>query len=248
MAVLVIVAVGETVAREQHARAGVEAPPRGAQVADHRLDRHQRPPAERDLVALLHPAHAVFVLRERQVVVADVAAQQHVGKGFQDAAQPAAMRRLLVGDEQIFERRHALREQLGHVAFDDREILGMAGLDQDRRLIAGDQERGVVAVIDLALVALRQAVADPEHAGRDLARHFVGHGLILCVARMSEATCGNDRAAQAPIRLFHFAQVNWQDPERCSRVLSHAFGPRCAPRQQRDHCTIAAPFPGCRMR
>ena len=83
------------------------------------------------------------------------------------------MRRLLVGDEQIFERRHAAREQLVHVPLDDREVLGMSGLDQARRRLAGDQVGGVVAVIDLALVALRQAVADPEHAGRDLARHPV---------------------------------------------------------------------------
>src|SRR5262249_8192527 len=34
---------------------------------------------------------------------------------------------------------------------------------------------GVVAVIDLALVTLRQAVADPEHAVGDLARHPLRH-------------------------------------------------------------------------
>jgi GDP-D-mannose dehydratase len=65
------------------------------------------------------------------VVVANVAAQQHVGKLFEDATQTAAMRRLLVGTKQILERRHALRKQLVHVPLDDREILGMAGLDQD---------------------------------------------------------------------------------------------------------------------
>ena len=54
----------------------------------------------------------------------------------------------------------------------------MSGFDQARRGLAGDQEGGVVAVIDLALVALRQAVADPEHAGRDLARHPVRHRRI----------------------------------------------------------------------
>ena len=107
VAVLVIVAVGEAVAREQHALAGLEAPPGGAQVADHRLDRHQGPAAEVDLVALLHPAHAMLVLRERQVIVADVAAQDRVRKGLEHAAEPAAMRRLLVGDEQVLERRDA---------------------------------------------------------------------------------------------------------------------------------------------
>ena len=88
------------------------------------------------------------------------------------------MRRLLVGNEEIFERRHALREQLVQVPLDDRKILGMAGLDQHRGVIARDQEGGVVTVIDLALVALHQAIADPEHAGRDLARHFV-HGNLV---------------------------------------------------------------------
>jgi hypothetical protein len=140
-----------------------------------RLDRHQAPAAELDRVAFLHRAHAVFVLRERQVIVADVADQKRIGKVFQDAAEPAAMRRLLVGDEQIFERRHAAGEQLVHVPLDDRKILRVPGLDQDRGLGAGDQVGGVVAVIALALVALRQAVADPEHAGRDLARHALRH-------------------------------------------------------------------------
>src|SRR5215218_2385178 len=97
-----IVAVGEAVAREQHALACVETPPGRAQIADHRLDRHQAPAAEVDLVALVHPAHAVLVLRERQMIVADVAAQDRIRKGLEHAAEPAAMRGLLVGDEQIF--------------------------------------------------------------------------------------------------------------------------------------------------
>ena len=45
-------------------------------------------------------------------------------------------------------------------------------------IVAGNQEGGVVAMIDLALVALRQAVADPEHAGRDLARHTLRYGRL----------------------------------------------------------------------
>jgi len=175
VAVLVIMAVGEAVAREQHALLRVETPPGGAEIADHRLDRHQAAAAEVDLVALLHPAHAVFVLRERQVIVADVAVQQRVGEGLQHPPKTAAVRRLLVGDEQILQRRDALGEQLVHMPLDHRKVFRMAGLDQARRGLAGDQEGGVVAVIDLALVALRQAVADPEHAGRDLAGHLVGH-------------------------------------------------------------------------
>jgi hypothetical protein len=79
-------------------------------------------------------------------------------------------------NKQILEWRDAASEQLVHVPFDDREILGMASFDQARGRLAGDQEGGVVAVIDLALVALRQAVADPKHAGCDLAGHFASHG------------------------------------------------------------------------
>jgi hypothetical protein len=41
------------------------------------------------------------------------------------------------------------------VPLDDREILRMAGFDQARRSLARNQEGGVVAVIDLAFVALR---------------------------------------------------------------------------------------------
>src|SRR5471032_89925 len=72
---------------------------------------------------------------------------------------------------------------------DDREILGMTGLDQARRGRSGDQEGGVVAMINLALVALHQAVADPEHAGRDLARHTVGrrHGEYIDLIEHSSA-------------------------------------------------------------
>src|SRR6266540_7372734 len=95
--------------------------------------------------------------------------------GLEDTAQAAAMWRLLMGDEQILQWRHAAREQLVHVPLDDWKVLRMASFDQARGGLAGDQEGGIVAVIDLALVALRQAVADPEHAGRDLPGHFVGH-------------------------------------------------------------------------
>ena len=105
--------------------------------------------------------------------------------GLEDAAEAAAVGRLLVGDEQILQRRHAAGEQLIHVPRDDRKVLRMAGLDQARRGLAGDQEGGVVAVIDLALVALRQAVADPEDAGRDLARHPVGGSLFEHIQRSS---------------------------------------------------------------
>jgi len=181
VAVLVIVAVGKAVAGEQHALARVEAPPGRAQVADHGLDRDQTAATEIDAVALLHPAHAMLVLRERQVIVADIAAQDGLGKAREDAAEPPAMRRLLVSDEQIFQRRRPAREQLGEMALDDRKVLRVAGLDQDRRGLARDQEGGVVAVIDPALVALREAVADPEHAGRDLARHRMGHVSALLV-------------------------------------------------------------------
>ena len=109
------------------------------------------------------------------MVVADIAAQDRVGKAREDAPEAAAMRRLLVRNEQIFQWRRAAGEELRQVPLDHGKILRVAGLDQHRGVRSGDDECGVVAVIDLALMALRQAVADPEHAGRDLARHFVGH-------------------------------------------------------------------------
>src|SRR2546423_7071835 len=74
VAVLVIVAVGEAVAREQHPLARIKTPPGRAQVADHRLDRHQATAAEIDLITLLHPAHAMLVLWERKMVIADIPA------------------------------------------------------------------------------------------------------------------------------------------------------------------------------
>ena len=130
MAIEVIVAVGKAVARKQHAFAGLEAPPGRAQVADHRLDCHQASPAEIDRVALVHRAHAVLVLRKGEVIIADVAAQNRLRKAREDAPEPAAMRRLLVRYEEIFQRRDAAREQLGEVALDDWKVLRVAGLDQ----------------------------------------------------------------------------------------------------------------------
>src|SRR6516164_8707335 len=95
--------------------------------------------------------------------------------GLEDAAEASAMWGLLVRDEQVLERRDAACEQFGHMLLDDWEIFWVPGLDQNRRGLTSDQEGGVVTVVDLALMALGQAVADPEHAGRDLARHCVGH-------------------------------------------------------------------------
>ena len=113
------------------------------------------------------------------------------------------MRRFLVGDEQIFQRRHAAGEQLVEVPLDDRKILGVSGLDQDRSVVAGDQEGGVVAVIDFALVALRQAVADPEHAGRDLAGIWHGVGFRAHAPSYIEhdpLVCGLSSMVSAPRR------------------------------------------------
>ena len=95
MAVLVIVAVGEAVAGEQHALARLEAPPGGAHVTHHRLDGAEAAAAKVDLVALFHGAHAVFVLREGEVIVADVAAEDRFRIARQHAAEPAAMWRLV---------------------------------------------------------------------------------------------------------------------------------------------------------
>jgi hypothetical protein len=78
-----------------------------------------------------------------------------------------------MGDEEIFQRRRAGQERV-ELPLDDREVLRVPGLDQHRRGAADDQEAGVAAVIDLALLALLEAFAEPEDAGRDLARQRVG--------------------------------------------------------------------------
>ena len=96
------------------------------------------------------------------------------------------MRRLLMGDKQIFQRRDATGEELRQVPLDDRKILRVAGLDQSGCSLASDQESGVIAVIDLAFVTLRQAIADPEHARRDLARQFPAPSPWLSVPRRDQ--------------------------------------------------------------
>src|SRR5262249_236614 len=159
-----------------------EAPPGRAQVTDYRLDRHQAASAEIDRVVLVHRPHAMLVLRKGEVIIADVPAQHRLWKAREDTPEPAAMRRLLVGYEEIFQRRDAAREQLRQVPLDDWKVLWVPGLDQGRGALAGDEIGRIVAVIDLALVALRKAVPDPEHAGRVLAGHFVGHVSALLVA------------------------------------------------------------------
>src|SRR5215475_7417251 len=57
------------------------------------------------------------------------------------------------------------------VLFDDREVLGMAGVGENRSRGADHHMCGVVAVIDLAIIELAEAVAQPPHARSDLAWH-----------------------------------------------------------------------------
>ena len=157
------------------------------------------------------------------------------------------MRRLLVGDEQILQRRDAAREQLVHVPLDHREILRMPGLDQDRGVVAGDQVGGVVAVIDLALVALRQAVADPEHAGRDLARHalrhrHIEHGLGVRV-RLVEHGCPLFRGADRIVRSRVDLTIPTVELRRCQhrfRLLEHERLPRRRAASRPVHTAAAA--------
>jgi len=51
----------------------------------------------------------VLVLGKRQVIVGDVADQDRIREGLEDATEPAAMRRLLMGDEQVLQRRDTTR-------------------------------------------------------------------------------------------------------------------------------------------
>ena len=177
MAVPVVVAVGEAVSGKQCLAAGIEAPQRRAQVADHRLDGDELAVAEVDLIADLHGEQSIGMPRKGEVVVGNVAMHRDVRPALEDAAEAAGMRRLLMRDEQIFERRAAFfRQDVPHLTLDFREVLRMAGLDQHRGLRSADQERGVVGMIGLALVILLKAIAEPEDIGRDFARKRVRFG------------------------------------------------------------------------
>src|SRR5882757_10943191 len=72
VAVPVVMAVGEPVARKKAPSLGIEAPIAGTQVANYRLHDLELAASEIDSLALGEEAHAVFVLREGQVIVADV--------------------------------------------------------------------------------------------------------------------------------------------------------------------------------
>src|SRR5215475_15689463 len=57
------------------------------------------------------------------------------------------------------------------VLFDDREVLGMAGVGENRSRGPDHHVCSVVAVIDLAIIELAEAVTQPPHARSDLAWH-----------------------------------------------------------------------------
>src|SRR5215813_1173312 len=73
VAVPVVMAVGKAVAREETPRLGIEAPVAGTQVTHHRLHNLEFAATELDCLALNEEAHAMFVLRKGQVIVAHVA-------------------------------------------------------------------------------------------------------------------------------------------------------------------------------
>jgi hypothetical protein len=91
----------------------------------------------------------------------------------EESPEPARMGRLLVGDEQVPQRHVVAREDRAHLPLDDREVLRMPGLDQQRRPVAEHQIAGIVAVIRPAPIVLLKAVAEPENAWCQLARQRV---------------------------------------------------------------------------
>jgi hypothetical protein len=87
----------------------------------------------------------------------------------------------LVRDEQIFERRAVLRQQLDHLPFDFWEIFRVTGFDQHRGVVTDQQKRGIVGVVASALILLLQAVTEPENAGR----YFAREGVCVCHGYLS---------------------------------------------------------------
>ena len=103
VAVLVVVAVREPVAREQHAAALVEQPDRRAQVVDDRLEDAQPRAAEVDRVAGTQLPEAVRQRREDEMQVAEVPGQRSPPGG----APGGARRRRRAGSPDACRRRDA---------------------------------------------------------------------------------------------------------------------------------------------
>src|SRR5262245_24870284 len=74
--------------------------------------------------------------------------------------------------EQVLERHaRAPRQHMFDVLLDDGEVLGMTSVGENGSRAANHHVCGVVAVIDLAIIELAEAVAQPPHARSDLAWH-----------------------------------------------------------------------------
>src|SRR5262245_47214025 len=58
------------------------------------------------------------------------------------------------------------------VLLDDRKVFGMSSVGEDGSRGADHHVCGVVAVIDLAIIELAEAVAQPPYARSDLAWHW----------------------------------------------------------------------------
>jgi hypothetical protein len=167
------VGVGEAVAGEQHALGVVEGPLGGGKVQDHGLEDDDRAAAEIERVPGVQGAQAVGMLGEEEVVVAHVAAHLDLGMAPQHPVDAGGVRGLLVGREQVAERRAARRQQPLQLGLDHRQVLRVAGLDQRRVALAADQVDGVVVVQDPAAPGLLHALAEPEDPRGDLARQRV---------------------------------------------------------------------------
>src|SRR5215467_1038679 len=89
------------------------------------------------------------------------------------------------------------------VLLDDREVLGMASVGENRSRGTDHHVCGVVAVIDLAIIELAEAVAQPPYARSDLAWHRpvarrypvrVAHRLPSKCRGFADALSARDRA------------------------------------------------------
>ena len=150
---------------ERGARACVEPPERGPQVAHDRFDGDEPPIAQVDRVAYLHVPQPVRMLRVGEMVVAHVAVDRHLGIGFEQPPQPARVGGFLVGEEQVFQLGAVFRQNFAQLAGNDGVIPLVARFDEHGAFRTDEKKGRIVAVVNLSLVVLFVADAEPETPG-----------------------------------------------------------------------------------
>ena len=104
------------------------------------------------------------------MVVAHVAVNHHLGIGFEQPPQPARVGGFLVGEEQVLELRAAFGQNFAQLAGNDGKIPLVARFDEHGAFRADEEKGRIVAVVNLSLVVLFVADAEPENAGSDFTR------------------------------------------------------------------------------